>query len=423
MKYKLVRNNKSKYTLVYRHKFEQFEQFGGADLLMDEVYYDTLAVFSKFEVDDIETFEGNKLILEIFKEMNIRYYNIHSMMWTQDLLKIFRSGSGYSITILETHYIESIKRTLKTAIDTYYGVNNPKPSIDFKDHHISDHHISDPLDQSGINLAKGGNYIGLPIILGNKHQLQLNIDLSSGYCRFGPSICLKNYNIFDFDKNNQNIIHIDEIACVMPYGPSESDFKLWLYKPNLNTSNISESDKSIIIANYLINFKTIAGFIGKDKIVTIPLKYISSTTIAVPVFNRICLKNGKRYHFIFPLVDPDITQIVNQEMEKISESFKLSAKSIASAQSVVSDTPTQSIVSAQSVASVSSDQSAASISPAVSVTSISPTTSVSSDAADAPITSFQLDYDIKHTFIDTSSLHQLNGNLHCFYKTMGALTI
>jgi len=339
-----------KYKLVKHHNFQQY---GGAKILMDEVYHDTLAVFSKFELEDISSWDGNKQILDVLTKMNIKYFNMSSRMWSQDLLKIYMLGSNYVISIIENLNVSSTTSIINDAIDAYYGKTNPaKPTVEF----LID--LDNKLNQLELNLLKGGNYIGLPITYiidrNNKQQLQIKQNLSSPYCLFGLSICLDRYNNFDFTNiHNANIIHIDEIACVMPYGPSRENYKLWFYKPVLS-EKILEADRDLIKKNHINNRKIIASIIGEDKIVDIPLYFISDTNTLPPIFNRICLKNKNRYYFIFPKVNCETEQIVNQEIINISTAL-----------------------------------------------------------GDC--------FDVRHMFINTTRLHQLNGNLHCFYKTMGAI--
>lgn len=303
---------KSKY---YKYKVKYLnlkDQLAGSSrtnqkILMDEVYNDTKCIIlgNKEEEEQEERRPIFDRLKEIFTEHEICYNFFELSLFYQDWFqiiddivddkRIIRFLKEDNTTSTSTLLFNRIEDTLKETIKSYY----PPESIEFIDIDVTD------------TLEKGGNFIAIPK---NNKYLTLSSDTTTGSCRFLPGrICLNLYN--------PNIKgHVDEILCFMPY--TDELFKLWFYKPVFN-EEVPEEIRTMITTRYLTNKEILNTKFPDLEIIEFDLEFSSTGSILnPPLFNRLCIKKGDKYIFIFPdQYNESIKSKITKEITQIRQYY------------------------------------------------------------------------------------------------------
>jgi len=296
---------KSKY-YKYKEKYLNLkDQLAGASrtnekILMDEVYNDTKCVILG-NTQESRMSIINELI-KIFTKHKICYNFFETSLFYQDWFQIIDIVNDKRIIrFLKEHntpsvwHFKRIEDTLKDNIKSYY----PTDPIEFIDIEITN------------TLQKGGNFIAIPK---NNKYLTLSSNTTTGSCRVLPErICLNLYN-----PNIEG--HVDEILCFMPY--TDELFKLWFYKP-VFYEDISDEISTMITTRYLTNKEILNIKFPDLEIIEFDLEFSSTGSILnPPLFNRLCIKKGDEYIFIFPdQYNESIKSKIEEEITKIKEYY------------------------------------------------------------------------------------------------------
>lgn len=297
---------KSKY-YKYKNKYLILKNsIGGSrrrneKILMDEVYNDTKCIILGNQLENRVSIIRSLIL--IFEQHDICYNFFETSLFYQDWFKILETTADKrEIQIIKeagrspsTFIFNTFEKKIKEIIESYY---RPEQIVFTDFNHTS-------------TLQKGGNYIAIPK---NNKYLTLSNDITSGPCRVLPEkICLNLYNP-DIEG------HVDEILCFMPY--TDELFKLWFYKPVFN-EDVSEAIKTMITTMYLTNKEILIREFPDLEIIEFDLEFSSTGSILnPPLFNRLCIKKGDQYIFIFPdQYNESIKSKVEEEITKIKEYY------------------------------------------------------------------------------------------------------